>query len=118
MAADAKKKEVEKTADLRGIWADDSATYLTDLRNPVMTEEWKRWQQDRERRPDSPMSLRERRQFDRVMVQKYGKSCPPPARTKWQLMAYDIMDAQEAQAEKERRQRAVVYERKYVDEDL
>ena len=103
---------------LRGIWADDTATYLTDLRHPVMIEEWKWWQRAHGRRPDSPAPLWERRQFDRAMVQKYGKDCPPPPRTKWQLMAYDFMDAQEAQKEKERRQRAVVYERKYVDEDL
>ena len=88
--------------ELRGIWAPDSATYLTDMRHPVIRQEWEQRQLRLGRLPMAAVSLRERRQFDREMVTKYGDVCPPPARTKWQLKAYDIMDAQEERAERER----------------
>ena len=105
--------------ELRGIWADDSAAYLTDLRHPVMRQEWEQRQLKLGRRPNAAEDLRERRRFDREMVAKYGELCPPPPRTKWQLLTYDIMDQKE---ERELRQRIAarqpVYERVYVDEEL
>lgn len=107
--------------ELNGIWADDSATYLTDLRHPVLREEWTRWQFQRNRRYDSPMSdERERRDFDRAMVAKYAEDCPPPPRTPWQLMAYTILDQKEEREERQRlaAARQPVYERMYVDEDI
>ena len=81
--------------ELRGIWAPDTATYLTDMRHPVIRREWELRQMEKGRHPSDAATLRERRQFDREMIAKYGDACPPPARTKWQLITYDIMDAQE-----------------------
>ena len=88
--------------ELTGIWAPDAATYLTDMRHPVIRREWELRQMEKGRHPSDATSLRERRQFDREMIAKYGDLCPPPARTKWQLLTYDIMDAQETRAEAER----------------
>ena len=88
--------------ELQGIWADDTANYLTDRRHPVMMEENRRWLLERGRRDDEDMSPRERRQFDREMVAKYGEICPPPARTVWHLKIYDILDAQEERAAREK----------------
>ena len=81
--------------ELNGIWAPDTATYLTDMRHPVIRREWEQRQLRMGRLPMAAVSLRERRQFDREMIAKFGDLCPPPARTKWQLITYDIMDAQE-----------------------
>ena len=58
--------------DLRGIWADDSATYLVDMRHPVIRQEWEQRQLRLGRLPMAEVSLRERRQFDREMIVKYG----------------------------------------------
>ena len=108
--------------DLRGIWADDTATYLTDMRHPVIRREWEQRQLRMGRLPMAAVSLRERRQFDREMIVKYGDTCPPPPRTEWQLKAYDILDAQEERAA--RAQRAAMAaknaksEEVYVDEAI
>lgn len=108
--------------DLRGIWADDSATYLVDMRHPVIRQEWEQRQLRLGRLPMAAVSLRERRQFDREMIVKYGDICPPPARTEWQLKAYDILDAQEERAAREKAAaiaaRNVKFEEVYVDEAI
>lgn len=108
--------------DLRGIWADDTAHYLTDMRHPVIRREWEQRQLRRGRRPAAAESLRERRQFDREMVAKYGEICPPPARTEWHLKIYDILDAQEDRAERERMAaeaaKNIKYEEVYIDEAI
>lgn len=105
---------------LRGIWADDSAAYLTDLRHPVMRQEWESRLLRQGQRPEAAVDLRQRRQFDREMVAKYGTICPPPPRTKWQLLAYNILDQKEERERQERiaAARQPVYERVYVDEEL
>ena len=107
--------------DLTGIWAEPPAIYLTDLRHPVMQSEWTRWQLDRGRRYNSPMSSdRERRDFDRAMLVKYGDLCPMPARTKWQLKVYEILDQKEDLENRRRLAAAKItaQERVYVDEEL
>ena len=107
--------------ELRGIWAPDTATYLTDMRHPVIRQEWEQRQLRLGRLPMAAVSLRERRQFDREMIAKYGDLCPPPARTKWQLKAYDIMDAQEDRAERERMLAVAILTNKkeeYIDEAI
>ncbi len=108
--------------DLRGIWADDTAHYLTDMRHPVIRREWDRRQIERGWYPADAAPLRERRQFDREMVAKYGEICPPPARTEWHLKTYDILDAQEERAERERMAaiaaKNVKYEEVYIDEAI
>lgn len=108
--------------ELRGIWADDSATYLTDMRHPVIRREWEQRQLRMGRLPMAAVSLRERRQFDREMVAKYGEICPPPARTEWQLKTYDIQDAQEERAARNQRAaedaKKAKYEEVYVDEAI
>lgn len=108
--------------DLRGIWADDTATYLTDMRHPVIRREWEQRQLRLGRLPMAAVSLRERRQFDREMVAKYGEICPPPARTVWHLKTYDILDAQEERAERERlaaiAAKNATYEEVYIDEAI
>lgn len=108
--------------DLRGFWADDTAEYLTDMRHPVIRREWEQRQLRLGRRPAAAESLRERRQFDREMVAKYGEICPPPARTEWHLKIYDILDAQEDRAERERMAaeaaKNIKYEEVYIDEAI
>ena len=108
--------------ELRGIWADDTATYLVDMRHPVIRREWEERQLRLGRLPMAAEELRERRQFDREMVAKYGDVCPPPARTEWQLKAYDILDAQEDRAAGERAAalaaQNATYEEEYVDEAI
>ena len=108
--------------DLRGIWADDTANYLTDMRHPVIRQEWNRRQLRLGRYPADAVSERERRQFDREMVAKYGEICPPPARSEWHLKIYDILDAQEERAEREKAAalaaRNVTYEEVYIDEAI
>lgn len=86
--------------ELQGIWADDSATYLVDMRHPIIRKEWTERQLRLGRLPFEPVELSERRQFDREMVAKYGEACPPPPRAEWLLKAYDIMDAQERRENK------------------
>lgn len=108
--------------DLRGIWADDTATYLTDMRHPVIRREWDRRQIERGWYPSDAAPLRDRRQFDREMVAKYGDICPPPARTEWHLKTYDILDAQEERAAREKAAAIaamnVKIEEVYVDEAI
>ena len=107
--------------ELRGIWAPDSATYLTDMRHPVIRREWELRQLERGRLPNAAMPLRERRQFDREMIAKYGDLCPPPARTAWHLKTYDILDAQEDRAERERMMAVAIVtnmKEEYIDEAI
>ena len=108
--------------DLRGIWADDTATYLADMRHPVIRREWEERQLRLGRLPMAAEELRERRQFDREMIAKYGDLCPPPARTEWHLKTYDILDAQEKRAERAKlaaeAAKNVTYEEVYVDEAI
>lgn len=104
--------------ELRGIWADDTATYLTDMRHPVIRREWEQRQLRLGRLPNAAEDLRERRQFDREMVAKYGELCPPPPRTEWQLKAYDIMDTQEDAARRRAARQIVKSEEVYVDEAI
>ena len=107
--------------ELRGIWAPDSATYLTDMRHPVIRQEWEQRQLRLGRLPMAAVSLRERRQFDREMVAKYGEICPPPARTEWHLKIYDILDAQEERAERERTMAVAIVtnmKEEYIDEAI
>lgn len=110
----------EELERLRGIWREDSAPYLVDMRHPVAYEEWDNRQLRRGRLPWEPEPLRERRQFDREMVAKYGKIYPPPKRAKWVLATHDIIDQQE---EREMRRsiaaaRVRVYEEVYIDEEI
>ena len=109
----------EDVERLAGMWADDTANYLTDMKHPVVRDEWTVWCIEMGLRPDAAVSLRERRQFDRLMVAKYRKLCPPPPRTKWMLIAYDIMDQQEQrQRRQETAARRTVCEEEYVDEEI
>ena len=107
--------------ELQGIWADDSATYLTDMRHPVIRREWEQRQLRLGRYPADAVSMRDRRQFDREMVVKYGEICPPPARTEWHLKIYDILDAQEERAERERTMAVAIVtnmKEEYIDEAI
>lgn len=107
--------------DLRGIWADDTANYLTDMRHPVIRQEWTQRQIERGWYPADAAPLRDRRQFDREMVAKYGEICPPPARTEWHLKIYDILDAQEDRAERERAMAVAIVtnmKEEYIDEAI
>lgn len=104
---------------LVGMWADDNAHYLADMKHPVVRDEWTVWCIGMGLRPDAAVSLRERRQFDRLMVAKYGKIYPPPKRAKWVLLTHNILDQQE---QRQRCQgataRRIVYEEEYVDEEI
>lgn len=103
---------------LTGIWSQDGSTYLTDLRHPVMRKEWSDWQLAHGRRPDSTMPLEERRQFDRLMLVKYGDLCPPPARTPWQLKVYEILDQKEMLEQRRAAVPVTKQERVYIDEEF
>ena len=97
----------------------DRATYLTDLRHPVIAAEYRNRLRERGLRYDGWLSPRDRRQFDREMVEKYGEQFPPPPHAAWLLMAYDIQDAQEDMEERRRQQVAVpATVVTYEDEDL
>lgn len=81
---------------LTGMWAADTEPYLVNMFHPVMWNEWRRWWgAEGFRRYGNENQPRARRQFDRLMVAKYGEICPPPPRTKWQLWGYDIQDMNE-----------------------
>ena len=83
---------------MTGLWLPDGAPYLADLRHPVIHREYTEHMTASGRRYNEPMSPRERRQFDREMVAKYGAQCPPPPRAFFSLMSYDAQDAQEEAA--------------------
>ena len=101
---------------MSSLWTPDGSLYLTDLRHPLIAEEHRRQLVESGRRFDEYMSPAERRQFDRDMVAKYGKAYPPPARTEWALITYDIMDAAEERAARTTSKIETVTV--YVDEDL
>ena len=105
---------------LRGMWREEPVPYLVDMRHPVVREEWDDRQLSRGRFPWEPEPERERRQFDREMVAKYGKIYPPPPRAKWVLATHGIIDQQEERArrKKEAAARAPVYEEVYIDEEI
>lgn len=111
--AEVSAEELER---LRGIWREDPAPYLVDMRHPVAREEWDNRQLRLGRFPWEPQDKRERRQFDREMVAKYGKIYPPPARAKWVLATHGIIDQQEERAR--RADRKVTYEMRYIDEEI
>jgi len=116
-SAEVSAEELER---LRGIWREDPAPYLVDMRHPVAREEWDNRQLRLGRFPWEPQEKRERRQFDREMVAKYGRIYPPPKRAKWLLATHDIIDQQE---EREMRRRIAatrqpVYEEVYIDEEI
>lgn len=115
--AEVSAEELER---LRGIWREDPAPYLVDMRHPVAREEWDNRQLRLGRFPWEPQEKRERRQFDREMVAKYGKIYPPPKHAKWVLATHGIIDQQE---EREMRQRIAAdrvpeYEEVYIDEEI
>ncbi|MBQ9841586.1 MAG: hypothetical protein IJO42_00575 [Clostridia bacterium] len=116
----AEEVSAEELERLSGMWVEDPAPYLVDMRHPVVREEWDKRQLRLGRLPWAPEPLRERRQFDREMVAKYGRIYPPPKRAKWVLATHDIIDQQE---ERERRRkmdavRQPVYEEVYIDEEI
>lgn len=107
---------------LVGMWAADTEPYLVNMFHPVMRNEWSQWWiEDGFYRYGNEGMERARRQFDRLMVVKYGEICPPPVKTKWQLWGYDIQDMNEdrlarqaaAQRRKETQEEVVTY----VEED-
>lgn len=77
-----------------GLWIDDTvgATFLTDPTHPLIRREMERRQRELGLRCDSPMTDKQRRDFDRAMVAKYGERYPPPARTPWLLMIWDMLE--------------------------
>lgn len=97
-------------------WLPDGSMYLADIRHPLIAEEYRQHQKEKGRRFDEGMPPRERRQFDRDMVLRYGKQYPPPARTEWALLSYDIQDAAEERAARVEKPAEMVTV--YVDEDL
>lgn len=104
---------------LQGLWTGDGALYLADLRHPTVAAHYRERKQELGLRYDEEMPPRERRQFDRDMIRTYGFSCPPPARAEWALQVYDIMDAEEERAARNRRARVPVTVRVCEpDEDL
>lgn len=107
---------------LTGMWAADTESFLVNPFHPVMHNEWMQWWiEDGFYRYGNEGMERARRQFDRMMVAKYGEICPPPPRTKWQLWGYEIQDMNEdrlarqaaAQLRKETQEEVVTY----VEED-
>lgn len=98
----------------------ERAAYLTDLRHPVIAAEYRARLRELGMRYDDWLPPRQRRQFDREMVLKYGERFPLPPHATWLLMAYDIQDEQEDVAERQRRQAAAqpAMVAVYVDEDL
>ena len=100
-------------------WTHDGLPYLADIRHPLFAEEYRRRQAEKRRRYDEGMPPRERRQFDRDMVLKFGKAYPPPARTPWVLMSFDIQDAAEERAARLAKPvETVRVPMGYIDEDL
>lgn len=97
----------------------DGVAYLADVRHPLFAEEYQRRQIEKGRRFDEGMPPRERRQFDRDMIAKYGKQYPPPARTPFALMSYCIQDAAEERAARLAKPvETVSVPVGYIDEDL
>lgn len=107
---------------LTGIWAAPTEPYLVNMFHPVMRNEWTQWWIDEGfSRYGNEQVQRARRQFDRLMVVKYGEICPPPPKTKWQLWGYDIQDMNEDRLAREaaakRRTETQEEVMTYVEED-
>ena len=102
-----------------GLWRDDpNSIYITNLQHPVLAAEYRQRVLAAGGRYNEPMTPRQRRQFDRDMVQKYMKLCPLPLKAEFLLMTYDFMDAQEELAAREAKPVPVSVAVEYVDEDL
>lgn len=85
------------------LWLPDGASYLADLRHPLARRELEVLQKAQGLPYNHTMSDRERREFDRRMIRKYGRRFPPPERTPWALLAYDCLDRMENMAQKKER---------------
>lgn len=104
---------------LEGMWRDDPASiYITNLQHPVIAAEYRQRVLAAGGRYDTGMTPRQRRQFDREMVQRYAERCPLPLKATFLLTAYDFMDANEARLAREAKPVPVSVAVEYVDEDL
>lgn len=76
------------------IWRDDTdgPTFLTNLQHPLIRREYDQRSRELGLAYSSAMSEQQRRDFDRAMVAKYGERYPPPARTPWLLMIWDMLE--------------------------
>ena len=72
--------------------AKNNTRFLTDLTHPLIRRELEQRCSELGLRYDSPMTESQRRNFDRAMVAKYGERYPPPARTPWLLMIWDMLE--------------------------
>ena len=74
------------------LWSDDpESPYLTNLNNDLMRLEYSARMRELGRvRYNDIMTEQERRQFDRDMIRRYGKDCPPPGRAEWLLKVWEF----------------------------
>lgn len=79
--------------DSRSLWAEPGSFQLTNATHPIVRREHDRWQRERGRRYDEPMTDEERRAFDRMMVERYGQKYPPPGWVEWMLRIWEFVPA-------------------------
>lgn len=74
------------------MWLPNTAIYIANLQHDIIREEYNAFRRVLGIRHGDPMSDRQRRDFDRLMVKKYAKKETPPERTRFVLQGYDILD--------------------------
>ena len=83
---------------MSSIWLSDdyaaknNVRFLTDPTHPLIRREMEQQQRELGLRCDSALSEAQRRDFDRAMVAKYGDRYPPPARTQWVLLGWEVVE--------------------------
>ena len=87
-----RKTQADMLQDVKEpLWSNDGARYLTNMKNELIRMEYdKRLRELGHTRYNEIMTERERRQFDRDMIAKYGEACPPPGRAEWLLKVWDF----------------------------
>ena len=70
----------------------NNTRFLTDLTHPLIRREYEQRCSELGLRCDAPLTEQQRRDFDRAMVAKYGERYPPPGRTPWLLMIWDMLE--------------------------
>lgn len=74
----------------QALWAGKDGLYITNLQNETIRAEYDQRRRELSKRHDEALTDRERVQFDRDMVAKYGLEYPPPGWVEWRLKIWEF----------------------------
>lgn len=80
-----------------GLWveSDRNPRYITDRTHPIIRREYEKRVKELGLRYGEEMTVRQRRDFDRDMVERYSRAFPVPGYAVWLLRIWEFLPAED-----------------------